>query len=165
MNHWSFNNVRVPIPMSISINLKDFIENDKTEIKTFYEKTDIKECCICLEEDNHEYIKTKCSHVYHKNCLSEWLKINTSCPICRSEMNTDIKYTMSIDDLEYYTYTTNSLFLSMQIRHVETESFLQQIERDLIEIEPRIEPKEKKREKHRDFMKRMKRSGRKQKKY
>lgn len=43
-------------------------------------------CNICLEEINKEdsLIKLKCNHIYHKNCIKEWLtKQSTKCPNCR----------------------------------------------------------------------------------
>jgi hypothetical protein len=39
-------------------------------------------CCICLL-DGVNY-KTNCNHLFHKNCLIQWFKINKTCPICRS---------------------------------------------------------------------------------
>lgn len=37
-------------------------------------------------EKTKEYMLTKCKHVFHSNCLKEWLKNKQECPICRSEI-------------------------------------------------------------------------------
>ncbi len=47
------------------------------------EQTNINECSICWEKIDTEY-KTTCNHLFHKNCVDEWLKNNNTCPICRS---------------------------------------------------------------------------------
>ena len=44
-------------------------------------------CSICLED----YLETnldayeikKCHHKFHKKCISNWIKIKKSCPLCR----------------------------------------------------------------------------------
>ncbi len=28
-------------------------------------------------------LKTECGHLFHENCLNEWLKIKAECPSCR----------------------------------------------------------------------------------
>ena len=60
-------------------------------------------CCICLSEINeineineNESDKNKenkenkvlkeCDHVFHETCIKEWIKINETCPICRSKI-------------------------------------------------------------------------------
>ena len=42
------------------------------------------ECVICLENmiNGDEIILTECFHMYHKNCIGDWLKISNICPIC-----------------------------------------------------------------------------------
>lgn len=40
-------------------------------------------CSICHEELESETTETKCSHIYHKNCLDTWLENRNSCPLCR----------------------------------------------------------------------------------
>lgn len=46
-------------------------------------------CSICTFEfaNNDEILNIKCSHIFHFKCLSEWLKINSSCPNCRKSVN------------------------------------------------------------------------------
>ncbi len=55
----------------------------------------MKECSICandtLSDEPGRYVKTICSHIFHHSCLSEWLKINNSCPHCRIN-NPTMKY-------------------------------------------------------------------------
>lgn len=48
------------------------------------------ECSICLEEFSTglEVIGMPCSHVYHKDCIVEWLKRSHLCPLCRFSMPT-----------------------------------------------------------------------------
>lgn len=43
-------------------------------------------CCICLMpyEDNALLRCLPCRHHMHKSCCDEWLKMNNSCPICRT---------------------------------------------------------------------------------
>ncbi|RHY23799.1 hypothetical protein DYB25_007500 [Aphanomyces astaci] len=47
-------------------------------------------CCICLEEydSSKDMIQAKCRHVFHEDCLIEWLKLKTSnkCPYCRADI-------------------------------------------------------------------------------
>ncbi|CAL9771735.1 unnamed protein product [Musa acuminata subsp. burmannicoides] len=42
-------------------------------------------CCICLAKyvDNEELRELPCSHVFHKDCVDKWLKINALCPLCK----------------------------------------------------------------------------------
>ena len=46
-------------------------------------------CLVCMEEMNEGdiYIDIKCKHVYHKECLTEYLtKYNHICPTCRMDI-------------------------------------------------------------------------------
>ncbi|KAJ9549652.1 hypothetical protein OSB04_022195 [Centaurea solstitialis] len=45
-------------------------------------------CCICLAKyaNNDELRKLPCSHFFHKDCVDKWLKINASCPLCKSDV-------------------------------------------------------------------------------
>lgn len=64
---------RMPPPMSYGIH----------ESKSRFSS----ECSICLEE----YVTGDwcqefpvCNHIYHSNCIDNWLKKNLTCPICRN---------------------------------------------------------------------------------
>ena len=43
-------------------------------------------CSICLEEmELKDAVKVKnCGHMFHKNCISEWIELRNTCPLCRS---------------------------------------------------------------------------------
>ncbi|KAK8503396.1 hypothetical protein V6N12_034791 [Hibiscus sabdariffa] len=45
-------------------------------------------CCICLTKfaDNDELRELPCIHVFHVDCIDKWLKINASCPLCKTEV-------------------------------------------------------------------------------
>lgn len=58
-----------------------------------------KQCNICLDEftstdlDTKHIIQLKCNHIYHKNCIKEWLtKQSTKCPSCRFCCKTDTEH-------------------------------------------------------------------------
>ncbi|ODQ79169.1 hypothetical protein BABINDRAFT_149167 [Babjeviella inositovora NRRL Y-12698] len=34
----------------------------------------------------HEPVQLECSHLFGRSCLSEWLKANTTCPLCRHQV-------------------------------------------------------------------------------
>lgn len=43
------------------------------------------ECCICLSRyvDGAELYTLPCSHHFHCGCISKWLRINATCPLCK----------------------------------------------------------------------------------
>lgn len=42
------------------------------------------ECCICLDKNDKLWATARCAHSFHATCISEWMKQNPSCPVCRS---------------------------------------------------------------------------------
>lgn len=54
-------------------------------------------CCICLAkyENNDELRELPCSHLFHKDCVDKWLKINALCPLCKSEVGLNLTGSLS----------------------------------------------------------------------
>ncbi|KMZ68455.1 E3 ubiquitin-protein ligase, ATL family [Zostera marina] len=47
------------------------------------------ECAVCISEfEDDEMIRLlpKCDHVFHTNCIDEWLGTHTTCPVCRDNL-------------------------------------------------------------------------------
>ena len=68
------------ITITIPINILEPIE----------EKSKLEEeiCVICLDNFNQEDDIVgilKCEHLYHRDCIKQWFKKNTTCPICRTD--------------------------------------------------------------------------------
>uniref|UniRef100_A0A1A9W0T0 RING-type domain-containing protein n=1 Tax=Glossina brevipalpis TaxID=37001 RepID=A0A1A9W0T0_9MUSC len=43
-------------------------------------------CAVCLFDFEINELVQKmmfCEHIFHASCVKEWLKLNTSCPLCR----------------------------------------------------------------------------------
>ena len=43
-----------------------------------------KKCCICLDYLNNDNKTLCCYHSFHTSCIDKWLKINLTCPLCRT---------------------------------------------------------------------------------
>jgi hypothetical protein len=48
------------------------------------------ECPICKEDIKDNLLKlNNCLHQFHSYCIKEWITINPTCPLCRTEINRD----------------------------------------------------------------------------
>ncbi|ONM38911.1 E3 ubiquitin-protein ligase At4g11680 [Zea mays] len=49
---------------------------------------DDQECCICLAQygEKEEVRQLPCTHVFHLKCVDRWLRIISSCPLCKQEL-------------------------------------------------------------------------------
>lgn len=47
------------------------------------------ECAICMEDFNlnEEAKKLPCKHCFHEPCITEWLKLHGTCPVCRENLS------------------------------------------------------------------------------
>lgn len=37
-------------------------------------------------DQNHDYLITPCNHIFHANCLYNWMDVKMDCPTCRSRL-------------------------------------------------------------------------------
>jgi hypothetical protein len=51
-------------------------------------RRDARECVICQGnmDIGMKVTRMPCQHMFHWDCLTSWLKIGNSCPICRVEI-------------------------------------------------------------------------------
>lgn len=52
-------------------------------------------CCICLDDLNPTTLKLKCNHSFHNVCIIDWLKRETTCPMCRQFINLNYPFIAS----------------------------------------------------------------------
>lgn len=47
------------------------------------------ECPICIEvfQSGEKARQIECNHVYHKRCIIQWLKMRSTCPVCRFRLH------------------------------------------------------------------------------
>lgn len=47
------------------------------------------ECPICLYQNNSDHVirRLNCTHEFHIYCIEQWLSNETTCPICRNNLN------------------------------------------------------------------------------
>lgn len=65
-------------------------------------------CSICLSYNNSEKRILPCNHIFHRNCINEWLIMKKSCPICRTEINEQIN-TGGVTESLYVTVSRSNV--------------------------------------------------------
>ncbi|KAG6962570.1 hypothetical protein JG687_00007076 [Phytophthora cactorum] len=53
------------------------------------ENEDVCPICLIEFEDGEDVRNLPCKHIFHVACIDEWLKRNTSCPMCKSNVDLD----------------------------------------------------------------------------
>lgn len=79
----------------------EMLESFRTKVKSITEKTD-ETCTICINPLHHEEeqedgsskkltpVQLFCRHEFHWECISEHLKINAECPLCKKSFKSDV---------------------------------------------------------------------------
>eukprot|EP00347_Sterkiella_histriomuscorum_P010184 403377284 len=46
-------------------------------------------CAVCIEDLTNDsmYKVLKCSHQFHSDCITKWLKVKLECPLCKETVN------------------------------------------------------------------------------
>jgi len=69
--------IQLPLPIQLQVPLDVIIILDPNE-----------ECCICMDIGNNQsWIVLPCDHKFHGSCISRWLDIHNTCPVCRLNMS------------------------------------------------------------------------------
>lgn len=57
----------------------------------------LEKCTICLSEfeEEEEVRRLPCMHLFHVECVDQWLSTNKRCPICRVDIEAHKDYTTS----------------------------------------------------------------------
>lgn len=79
-----FNKLNTINKVNFSLNYS----HDLTNESLILDESKLKECSICLDKLtlNDTLVLLKCGHIYHKNCIKEWLcNQSTKCCICRCD--------------------------------------------------------------------------------
>jgi Ring finger domain len=67
------------------------------------------ECAVCLSEfadDESLRLLPGCCHVFHPDCIGQWLENHITCPVCRADLS---KPSVSIDDTDGTAETTGTV--------------------------------------------------------
>ncbi|PQQ07103.1 uncharacterized protein Pyn_07476 [Prunus yedoensis var. nudiflora] len=51
--------------------------------------TNTEYCVFCMEKMGEEVTCMPCSHLFHADCVVQWLKLCHTCPVCRFKLPTD----------------------------------------------------------------------------
>lgn len=44
-------------------------------------------CCICRGDHFKKCLQLPCNHTFHENCILGWLRLQNSCPMCRTKIS------------------------------------------------------------------------------
>ena len=65
-------------------------EEEKNKLNKVILENNLDKCCsVCMDElvKDNEVIILPCEHIFHTNCIEEWLsKYNYNCPVCKKEV-------------------------------------------------------------------------------
>lgn len=90
----------------VKLNINNTIIDNKN-ISLFSDKN----CSICMEkfEKDNKIIILECDHVLHTDCIKEWVKYKSECPVCRKNIDTtDINENMENENTDNFNNEENT---------------------------------------------------------
>jgi hypothetical protein len=119
------------IPQTEIDDLNRKIEDITKENKDLVQqKKDTEKICnICINTVEDEFYKTKCLHNFHPECITNWLKVNETCPNCRNDLEASYtslkilihkadenidKFIANVQDYQYLEYKNQSLRIKIK---------------------------------------------------
>ncbi|MBA0732174.1 hypothetical protein Gogos_016281 [Gossypium gossypioides] len=66
-----------------------FVPASESSIEALEKVSDLSlgfRCAVCLEEEKEEVKRMPCRHVFHAQCIQQWLANSHLCPLCRHAM-------------------------------------------------------------------------------
>ncbi|XP_049804359.1 uncharacterized protein LOC126246476 [Schistocerca nitens] len=68
------------------------------------------DCRICLIDESNSYVvKTSCKHIFHKECIDEWLKEKENCSLCRTIIRNKVSEKSEITEIMTLTFIEKSI--------------------------------------------------------
>jgi len=67
-------------------------------------------CSICLCDINLIYTTTGCNHIFHTECINNWIKDNETCPVCRTILKPVDSEEIPENELDYNRHPSNRMF-------------------------------------------------------
>jgi E3 ubiquitin-protein ligase RNF115/126 len=46
-----------------------------------------KKCIICTIIFNNNYVTLPCGHIFHSECILQWISKKQTCPVCRMKLS------------------------------------------------------------------------------
>jgi len=85
-NYSNLEDVKVPLKEEVA---KSLHVSKYSNIDPKYRDDRNIQCSICLSEyDNEDAVyQLNCDHIYHTDCINQWFKSNSKCPVCKYDNN------------------------------------------------------------------------------
>ena len=90
-------------------------------------------CNICLTSNSKQPYKTYCNndHIFHTNCMKEWLKTSKDCPTCRDTIKNNDVYNLRERKLTNKMWDNVS---SLKYKHINTINVIKEYIMGLIHL-------------------------------
>ncbi|WCJ31949.1 RING/U-box superfamily protein [Euphorbia peplus] len=89
------------------------------------------ECAICLSEfQGNETLRLlpKCNHVFHPECIDEWLASHITCPVCRTKLPFGPETTPDINQEDVISENEVAITVNHDLTFSETEQIRDSVE-------------------------------------